>query len=71
VVPAIICTCEVRPGKYLLGSAHVQAAFLLGRFSFCRVAGDPLRLNVATLNGAVNKAARRADEKVDTVGQTH
>jgi len=57
VVLAIICTREVRPGKDFLCSAHVQTAFLQRPFAFCRVAGDPHGLTVATINGAVNKVA--------------
>ena len=55
VVSAIICASEVRPGKNLLRSTHVQAAFLQSPFSFCRITGDSHRLNVATEKHAVNK----------------
>jgi hypothetical protein len=54
---AIICAGEVRPGKDFLCSAHVQTAFLQRPFAFCRVAGDPHGLIVATVNATVNKLA--------------
>src|SRR6185312_16025022 len=57
VVLAIICAREVRPGKNFLCSAHVQTALLQCPFAFCRVAGDPHGLTVATINCAVNKIA--------------